>query len=45
MSNNECIKVMVRCRPMNKNEISRGNKSIVKVNHEKNEIEIFKSGN
>ena len=35
---NECIKVMVRTRPLNKSELNRGNKSIITVNHERNEI-------
>ena len=29
MSNNECIKVMVRSRPLNKSEKERGNFSVV----------------
>jgi hypothetical protein len=27
--NNECVKVMVRCRPMNKMEINNGSKKCV----------------
>ena len=41
MSNSsECIKVMIRCRPLNKSEKDRGNHSIVNVNHERSEITI-----
>ena len=40
MSNSECIKVIVRCRPMNKSEISRGNTKIILVNQERSEIII-----
>ena len=41
MSNtSECIKVMIRARPLNKSEKDRGNHSIVTVNHERNEIII-----
>ena len=35
---NECIKVMVRARPLNKSELNRGNTSIIRVNHDRNEI-------
>ena len=40
MSNSECIKVMIRVRPLNKKENERGNKSIVNVSENKNEITL-----
>ena len=40
---NECIKVMVRCRPLNKSEKERGNTSIIQVNHQRNEIVFLQS--
>ena len=30
-NNNETVKVMIRCRPMNKNETNRGSKSCVRI--------------
>jgi hypothetical protein len=38
MSGSECIKVMIRCRPINKMELGRGNYSTVTINHERAEI-------
>ena len=37
---NECIKVMVRCRPLNQDEKKRNNIRIVEVSHERNEINL-----
>jgi hypothetical protein len=41
-ANTESVKVIVRVRPMNKNEYGRGCKPIVKVDRENNQIEIRK---
>jgi len=40
MSNKECVKVVVRCRPMNSTEREDGHKQIVKVDEKRNEIQI-----
>ena len=45
MSSSECIKVMVRVRPLNKDELNRKNISIINVNQEKGEISIYQPGN
>ena len=37
---NECIKVMIRCRPLSTSELNRKNYSIIEVIHERNEIKI-----
>ena len=39
----ECIKVIIRCRPMSKNEIKDGRECVVKMVHDKGEILIQKS--
>lgn len=36
----ECVKVVVRCRPLNSTEIADGRQVIVKVNQEKNNLTI-----
>lgn len=41
MSSNECIKVMVRCRPLSDTEKGRKNYSIITVKHDRNEIGIY----
>ncbi len=38
----ECVKVMVRCRPMNKSEVARGCQSIVEVDSKANQITLIK---
>ena len=37
-SNSECIKVVIRCRPMSKNEIRDGRDRVVSMIHDKGEI-------
>ena len=37
-SRSECIKVVIRCRPMSKNEIRDGRECVVNMIHEKGEI-------
>ncbi len=34
----ECIKVVIRCRPMSKNEIRDGRECVVKMDHAKGEV-------
>ena len=43
-SSTETVKVMVRVRPMNKSEIKRGCKSVLKVDKENNQVTIVKPG-
>lgn len=40
--NTECVKVMVRVRPMNKKEIAMGCKSVLEVDKENNQVELSK---
>lgn len=40
--NSECVKVMVRVRPMNSKEIKRGCRSITEVDAKYNQIELSK---
>ena len=40
MNKDECIKVMVRVRPLNRDEINRKCNTVVKVNQDKGEIII-----
>jgi hypothetical protein len=40
----ECVKVMVRCRPMNKKEKERGCLSVVDVDVKENNITLHKPG-
>ncbi len=35
---NECIKVAIRCRPINKTEIQQGHTKIVNINKARGEI-------
>ncbi len=37
-SKSECIKVVIRCRPMSKNEIRDGRECVVSMIHDKGEI-------
>ena len=39
-ANTETVKVMVRIRPMNKSEISKGSQSVVNVDSKNNTIEL-----
>ena len=38
--NSECIRVIIRCRPMSNNEIRDNRECVVKMNHDKGEIEV-----
>ena len=40
--NSECVKVMVRVRPLNKKEISGGNHEVVSVDTKFNQINLQK---
>ena len=40
--NTECVKVMVRVRPMNKKEIGMGCKNVLAVDKENNQVELRK---
>jgi hypothetical protein len=40
MSKNECVKVVVRCRPLNSTEISDSRQVIVAVDEKRGEIKI-----
>ncbi|ESN94380.1 hypothetical protein HELRODRAFT_68699 [Helobdella robusta] len=40
MSKDECVKVVVRCRPLDKKEIESGFADVVKVHSDKNMIEV-----
>ena len=40
--NSECVKVMVRVRPMNKNEMNKGCKSVTDVDAKYNQISLMK---
>lgn len=42
-SKSECIKVVIRCRPMSKNEIRDGRECVVNMIHDKGEILIQRS--
>lgn len=39
-SSTETVKVMVRVRPMNKKELAKGCKSVVKINAPTNQVEL-----
>lgn len=39
-SSDECVKVMVRCRPMNKKEKDNGSKNVIEVDKTVNQIVI-----
>lgn len=39
---NECVKVMVRCRPMNRKELDNGSKTCVEIDGSVNQV-IIKS--
>lgn len=36
--NNECVKVAIRCRPMNTKELDAGHTQVVKINEKQGEI-------
>jgi hypothetical protein len=40
MNNNECITVVVRCRPMNKKENEENRKNIIEVDSESRQVSI-----
>jgi len=40
-NNNETVKVMVRCRPMNQNEIKHNSKSCVKIQAKDGSVIMF----
>ena len=44
MSSSECVKVMVRCRPMNTKEKERGCLKVVNVDSKLNQIDLQKPG-
>lgn len=41
---NECIKVAIRCRPLNTKEVSQGHVKIVNISKERGEIQLTKEG-
>lgn len=41
MSSNECITVVLRCRPMNSKEKSENRKNIIKITPEDRQVEIL----
>jgi len=45
MSNNEAVKVAIRCRPLNSKEQSNGNIEIVKMDLQRGEIFVHKPTN
>lgn len=36
----ECVRVMVRCRPMNKKEIANGSQECVKIHKNINQVQL-----
>lgn len=40
----ECVKVMVRCRPMNQKEISNGSKNCIEIDKSLNQVIARSSG-
>ena len=42
--NDECVKVVVRCRPFNKKEQHAGNTNIVQVDRDVSAIRVYKPG-
>ena len=44
MAESECVKVAVRCRPLNSKEIGLGSPKIVMINEKNKTVELKKPG-
>ncbi len=43
-SKDECVRVVIRCRPMSNNEQKDNRECVVQMNRDKGEVAIFKPG-